>query len=45
MAQHLRKHSDPTTEFRKILTDNTTILDKKNSKDYKFLKLEIEDRT
>ena len=31
IAQHLKKHSYPTTEFRKILCDNTTILEQKNS--------------
>ena len=27
IAQHLKKHSCPTTQLRKILTDNTTILE------------------
>ena len=27
-----KKHSSPTTEFRKILTDNTTILKQENKK-------------
>ena len=27
VAQHLKTHSCPTTELRKILTDNTTILE------------------
>ena len=31
-AQHLKKHSCPTTELRKILTDNTTILEHQNNK-------------
>ena len=37
IAQHLKNHSCPTTEFQKILTDSTTILEKQNSKQ-KFLK-------
>ena len=32
IAQHLKKHSCPTTQLRKILTDNTTILEHKNNK-------------
>ena len=32
IAQHLKKHSCPTTELRKILTDNTTILEYQNDK-------------
>ena len=32
IAQHLKKHSCPTTQLRKILTDNTTILDHQNNK-------------
>ena len=32
IAQHLKKHSCPTTELRKILTDNTTILEHQNNK-------------
>ena len=32
IAQHLKKHSCPTTELRKILTDNTTILEYQNNK-------------
>ena len=32
IAQLLKKHSCPTTEFQKILTDKTTILEKQNSK-------------
>ena len=31
-AKHLKKHSCPTTELRKILTDNTTILEHQNNK-------------
>ena len=31
IAQHLKKHSCLTTEIRKILTDNTTILDHQNN--------------
>ena len=32
IAQHLKKHSRPITELRKILTDNTTILEHQNNK-------------
>ena len=32
IALHLKKHSCPTTELRKILTDNTTILEHQNNK-------------
>ena len=32
IAQHLKRHSCPTTQLRKILTDNTTILDHQNNK-------------
>ena len=32
IAPHLKKHSWPTTELRKILTENTTILEHQNSK-------------
>ena len=32
IAQHLKKYSCPTSEFRKILTDNTTILEQQNNK-------------
>ena len=32
IAQHLKKHSCPKTELRKILTDNTTILEHQNNK-------------
>ena len=32
IAQHLKKHSCPTTELRKILTNNTTILEHQNNK-------------
>ena len=32
IAQHLQKHSCPTTELRKIFTDNTTILKHQNNK-------------
>ena len=32
IAQHLKKHSCPTAQLRKILTDNTTILEHKNNK-------------
>ena len=32
IAQHLKKHSWPATELRKILTENTTILEHKNNK-------------
>ena len=31
------KHSHPTTEFQKILTDTTTVLEQQN-KDFRFLK-------
>ena len=31
IAQHLKKHSCPTTELRKILTENTTILEHQNN--------------
>ena len=31
-AQHLKKHSCPSTQLRKILTDNTTILEDQNNK-------------
>ena len=37
IAQHLKKHSCPTTELQKILTENTTILEQQNNKQ----KLEI----
>ena len=32
IAQHLKKYSCPTTQLRKILTDNTTILEHQNNK-------------
>ena len=32
IAQHLKKHSCPTTQLRKILTDNTSILEHQNNK-------------
>ena len=32
IAQHLKKHSCPTTEFRTILTDNTKILEQQDCK-------------
>ena len=32
IIQHLKKHSFPTTELRKILIDNTTILEHQNNK-------------
>ena len=32
IAQHLKKHSCPTTQLRKILTDNKTILEHQNNK-------------
>ena len=32
IAQHLKKHSCPTTQLRKILTDSTTILEHQNNK-------------
>ena len=32
IAQHLKKHSCPTTELRKILTENATILKHQNNK-------------
>ena len=32
IAQHLKNHSCPTTQLRKILTDNTTILEHQNNK-------------
>ena len=32
IAQHLKKHSCPTTKLRKILTENTTILEHQNNK-------------
>ena len=32
IAQHLKKHSCPTTQLRKILTDKTTILENLNNK-------------
>ena len=32
IAQHLKKHSCPITQLRKILTDNTTILEHQNNK-------------
>ena len=32
IAQHLKKHSYPTTQLRKILTENTTILEQQNNK-------------
>ena len=32
IAQRLKKHSSPTTELRKILTDNKTILEHQNNK-------------
>ena len=37
-AQHLKKHSCPTTEFRKILTDNTILEQQNNNKDHRCLK-------
>ena len=39
IAQHLKKHSCPTTQLRKILTDNTTILEhQNNNKNFRFSK-------
>ena len=39
IAQHLKNHSCPTTQLRKILTDNTTILEHQNNKqNYRFSK-------
>ena len=32
IAQHFKKHSCPTTELRKILTENTIILGQQNNK-------------
>ena len=32
IAQHLKRHSFTTTEFRKTLTENTTILEQQNNK-------------
>ena len=32
IAQHLKKHSRPTSQLQKILTDNTTILEHQNNK-------------
>ena len=32
IAQHLKRHSCPTIELRKILTENTTILEHENNK-------------
>ena len=32
IAEHLKKHSCPTTQLRKILTNNTTILEHQNNK-------------
>ena len=32
IAQHLKKHSCPTTQLRNILTNNTTILEHQNDK-------------
>ena len=32
IAQHLKKHSCPTTQLRKLLIDNTTILEHQNNK-------------
>ena len=32
IAQHLKQHSCPTKQLRKILTDNTTILEHQNNK-------------
>ena len=32
IAQHLKKHTCPTTELRKILTENTTMLEHQNNK-------------
>ena len=32
IAQHLKKDSCPTTDLRKILTDNSTILEHQNNK-------------
>ena len=32
IAQHLKKHSCPTTEWQKILTENTKILEHQNNK-------------
>ena len=39
IAQHLKKHSCPTTEFQKILTENTTLLEQQNN-EQKLLILE-----
>ena len=33
MAHHLKKHSCPTSELRKIHTENTTILEHQNNKE------------
>ena len=32
IAQHFKKHSYPTTQLQKILTNNTTILEHQNNK-------------
>ena len=37
IAQYLKKHSCPTTQLRKILTDNTTILEHQNNKKLQIL--------
>ena len=38
IAQHLKKHSYATSAFQKILSDNTTILEQQNNKDYRLTK-------
>ena len=37
IAQHLKKHSCPTTQLRKILTDNITRLDQNNKQKLQIL--------
>ena len=39
IAQHLKKHSGPTKEIRKILTENTTILEHQNNNNKKKLQI------
>ena len=37
IAQHLKKHSYPTTEIRKILTENTILEHQNNKQKLQFL--------
>ena len=45
IAQHLKIHSWPKTEFQKILSENTTILEQQNNKqNYRFSKRSTSER-